>query len=308
MRVATEDGQSALVRTRAVVSALERANPSFEFHVAIVRSCRRTSGGWADSAAPDGHGAAAALAAALFEDAADMAVQGLCCPAPAPLAGATLAAVTRRADPRDVFISRSGKTLDTLPPGSRVGASTSLRRSQVLRMRPDLTPVLVYGPADAHLRRLVRGDDGLAAIVVGAARLARKGLLGHAAESLPPERFPPARGQGSVGVLTRAGDRAAREAARRIDDPATRAAWEAERSFVEALGAAPASPVGVFARTCDDGALSLTGAVYSPDGAEEVRGEASGPAGSARAIGASLAGRLLDRGALEIMAPAGMPV
>ena len=292
MRVATRDGQAALVRTRAVVSALERANPTLEFHVVIVRES--ASG-------------VVAVAAALLADAADIAVVGLGRGASVAPAGTTLAAVTRRADARDVYISRGGRGLRALPAGSRVGASTPLRRSQLLRMRPDLTPVPVCGPADAHLRRLVRGDDGLAAIVVEAARLARKGLLGHAAEALPPERFPPACGQGTVGVLTRAGDRSVRGTVRVVDDAATRAAWEAERSFAESLGGPPALPVGAFARTCEDGRLHLTGAVYSRDGAEEVRGEASGPARRAREIGASLAGRLLARGAREIMAPAGVP-
>ena len=304
VRVATEDGQSALMRARAIVLALERANPEAEFHMVIVRACRPAERSWSD---PDGRGVAEALATALLEHAADMVILGLSCSETTPTGGTTLAAVPRRSDPRDVFISRGGKTLDELPAGSRVGASTSLRCSQVLRMRRDLVPVSVRGPADAHLRKLARGDDCLAAIVVEAARLARKGLLGHAAEAFPPERFPPMRGQGAVAVLTRAGDRAARAAAGRIDDPASRAAWEAERSFTGALGAGPASPVGAFASAGEDGRLSLTGAVYSPDGVEEVRGEAAGPARSAREIGASLADRLLARGTERLMAQAAVP-
>jgi len=300
MRVATRDGQAALVRARAVVSALERAIPTLEFHVVIIRV-------GPDDDVTVGRGAAAAVAAALLAGAADIAVVGLGRTSLGAPTGTTLAAVPRRDDPRDVYIARGGRGLGALASGSRVGASTPLRRSWLLRMRSDLTPVPVRGPADAHLRRLVRGDDGLAAIIVEAAGLARRGLLGHAAEALPPELFPPARGQGTVGVLTRAGDRSSRCAARGIDDAATRAAWEAERSFAESLGGPPASAVGAFARVGEGGRLRLTGAVYSPDGAEEVRGEVAGPEGRARDIGASLAGRLLARGAREIMAPAEVP-
>jgi len=304
IRVATADSQAALVRARAVVSALQREGPAAEFHVVIVRASRPVGRWRADPAEPDGRGAADALAGALLSDEADLAILGPCRASPFPPRGLTLAAVPRRADPRDVFISRGGKTLDTLPPGSSVGASTSLRCSQLLRMRPDVTPVPVRGPADAHLRRLARGDDGLAAIVVEAARLAQKGLLGHAAEALPPERYPPAWGQGVAMVLARAGDHAACDAVCGIDDAATRAAWEAEAGFAVTLGAAPDSPVGSFARTGTDGRVFLTGVAYSPDGAEEVRGEASGPAHSARDIGARLADRLLARGAMELLAQA----
>lgn len=144
-------------------------------------------------------------------------------------------------------------------------------------------------------------------IVVEAARLARKGLLGHAADCLPPERFLPAPGQGAVAVLAREDNPAALEAAARIDDPAARAAWEAEGALVERLAAAPDSPVGAYA-SVGPGGLRLTGAAYSADGAEEVRGEVSGPAGRARELGASLAGRLLEKGALAIMTPAGLAV
>ena len=308
IRVATGDSQAALVRARAVVSALERVGPAAEFHVLIVRARRPVGRGRADPAEPDGREATDALARALLSEEADLAILGPCRALPLPVPGLTLAAVPRRADPRDVFMSRGGTTLDTLPPGSRVGASTSLRCSQLLRMRPDVTPVPVRGPADAQLRRLARGDDGLAAMVVEAARLAQKGLLGHAAEALPPERYPPAWGQGAAMVLARAGDHAAREAVGGIDDSATRAAWEAEAGFAETLGAAPDSPVGAFARTGTDDRLRLTGAVYSPDGAEVVRGETSGAACRARDIGASLADRLLARGAMELMAATAAPV
>jgi len=308
IRVATGDSQAALVRARAVVSALERAGPTAEFHVLIVRARRSVGRGRADPAEPDGRDAADALARALLNEEADLAILGPCRAWPFPAPGLTLAAVPRRADPRDVFISRGGRTLDTLPLGSRVGVSTSLRCSQLLRMRPDVTPVPMRGPADAHLRRLARGDDGLAAIVVEAARLAQKGLLGHAAEALPPESYPPAWGQGVAMVLARAGDHAAREVVGGIDDSATRAAWKAEAGFAETLGADRDSPVGAFARTGTGGRLRLTGAVYSPDGAEVVRGEASGSAYRARDIGASLADRLLARGAMELMAATAAPV
>ncbi len=101
---------------------------------------------------------------------------------------------------------------------------------------------------------------------------------------------------------------ATREAVLRIDDPATRAACEAERSFLKALGAEPSTPVGALARVEPDGGLRLAGAAYSWDGAEEVRGEVSGPAHLAGELGADLADRLLEKGALDLVTPAGVPV
>jgi porphobilinogen deaminase len=61
--------------------------------------------------------------------------------------------------------------------------------------------------------------------------------------------------------------------------------------------------VGAYA-TVDDGAVRLTGAVYSEDGANEVRGRASGPTDEAEAIGARLAERLGREGAYDLVGAA----
>src|SRR5205814_3494096 len=74
---------------------------------------------------------------ALLAREVDLAVHSLK-DVPSELApGLTLAAIPRRADPRDALVSRAGSTLATLPRGARVGTS-SLRRVCLPRAaRPD---------------------------------------------------------------------------------------------------------------------------------------------------------------------------
>src|SRR5579883_1646895 len=52
--------------------------------------------------------------------------------------GFVLAAVPRRADARDVFVSEKYERLADLPLGSRVGTSSLRRRALLRAMRPDL--------------------------------------------------------------------------------------------------------------------------------------------------------------------------
>jgi hydroxymethylbilane synthase len=60
------------------------------------------------------------------------------------------------------------------------------------------------------------------------------------------------------------------------------------------------APVAGLARA-GDGVLSLDGAVFSPDGSQTLRAEASGPEGDPAALGREVANRLLERGAAELI-------
>ena len=64
------------------------------------------------------------------------------------------------------------------------------------------------------------------------------------------------------------------------------------------------APVGAAGRVAE-GLLTLRGTVLSPDGRRRLVATASGPAGSARAVGTELASDLLAAGARELLAPVG---
>ena len=74
----------------------------------------------------------------LLEGKADIAVHSLKdmtaeCPK-----GLTIAAVTKREDPRDAFVSNKYRSLDELPLHAKVGTSSLRRQAQLLHLRPDL--------------------------------------------------------------------------------------------------------------------------------------------------------------------------
>jgi hydroxymethylbilane synthase len=99
-------------------------------------------------------------------------------------------------------------------------------------------------------------------------------------------------GQGALAVQVRADDGEAMALARAIDHRETRAACEAERAFLERLGAGCEQPVGAYA-SVDSGEFHVRAMLASEDGLSIARRELFGAMSEARALGARLAEELL---------------
>ena len=158
--------------------------------------------------------------------------------------------------------------------------------------------VPVRGNVDTRLRSLAEGK--LDAVVLAAAGLERLGLAERIAEILDLERMIPAVGQGALAVQARAVD-AGQAWARILDDPATRQAVVAERSFLAAMGGGCRAPFAAHARLVN-GRLAVAGAALSPDGGSVVRDEVVGAPDEGGTLGVELAERLLARGAERLAA------
>lgn len=208
-----------------------------------------------------------------------------------------IAAFPRRVDPRDALVSRAGLRLAELPAGALVGTSSLRRGCQLRRARPDLRIEDLRGNVDTRLRKLREGQYD--AIVLAAAGLERLGLADQVTEYLDPSVMLPAVSQGILAIEVRADDAATIALMAALDDPAARAAALAERAFLARIGGGCQVPVAAYARL-DGATLALAGMIGARDG-RLVRGELSGPAGDPAALGAALAGRLLDEGGRELL-------
>ena len=293
--VATRGSMLAMTQTGMMVRQLRQKNPDAFFSILEITTSGDRSQG---STRPfSGTGVfVKALEKALKEKRADIAVHSLKDMPTQVASGTVLAAITRREDIRDALITRNGKPLSKLPPGSRVGTSSPRRRAQLLAIRPDLIPIPLRGNLDTRLRKLRQGVDGLSAIIVAMAGLARSGNGSRATQKLSATSFMPAAGQGSLAVQTRANDIEAIKAAAKIDHAASRAACEAERALLSALGAGCQAPVGAFARATRT-RLALSAAVYSLDGSRNISGKIAGPVKKGPLLAQRLARKLLSRGA-----------
>jgi hydroxymethylbilane synthase len=190
----------------------------------------------------------------------------------------------------------------SLGPSPKVGTSSVRRVAQLTRLLPNAEFLPIRGNLDTRLRKL--DEANYDALVLAAAGLRRLGFASRISLRLPPTACVPAPGQGIVAVEMRTGDEVVRQAVARIDDPVSRAALEAERAVVEALGGGCQTPVGAFARALDEESFELTAAVIALDGSRVVRGASRGPWRDAAAIGARVGGQLIADGAGEILADA----
>jgi hypothetical protein len=131
----------------------------------------------------------------------DLAVHSLKDVPTALPAGLSLCAYLERADPRDALLSNSGKRLESLPAGARVG-TTSLRRS--LAGEGDAADLHVddlRGNVDTRIRRL--RERHYDAIILAMAGLVRLGRTDEVTQVLDPEVFVPAPGQGAIALECR---------------------------------------------------------------------------------------------------------
>ena len=200
----------------------------------------------------------------------------------------TIAAMLRRADPRDRLIGAA--SIDALPEGAVVGTSSPRRAAQLRRHRPDLRLVSIRGNVDTRLAKLAAGE--VDATLLAAAGLDRLGRS-EVGAAIGLDTMLPAPAQGAVGIECRSGDAATLARLGAIDHRETHAAVSVERAFTKALGGTCHSPVAALARV-DGNATLLSAEIFSEDGADHIHGSvrlALGDFAGAAALAAHLLGQ-----------------
>ncbi len=235
---------------------------------------------------------------ALAQGSIDLAVHSLKdLPTEQPV-GLYVTAVPEREDARDVFISRNGQPLASLPAASRVGTSSLRRQAQLRILRRDLEVVPLRGNLDTRLKKLDRGECD--ALVLAAAGLARLGLAERVTSYFAIDQMCPAVGQGALAIEIRQGDQRIERAVEPLDHAATHQAVRAERATLRRLGGGCQVPIAAHA-VADGRGLRLLGVVASTDADEVVRASAVGSTDDPEGLGAIVAQDLLRQGARTIL-------
>ncbi|MFU0505084.1 hydroxymethylbilane synthase [Pseudaminobacter sp. NGMCC 1.201702] len=187
-----------------------------------------------------------------------------------------------REDPRDAFIGRLAPSIEELPQGATVGSSSLRRQALIRRMRPDLNVIIFRGNVQTRLRKL---DDKIAdGTILANAGLRRLNLTHIITDLMPLDRFPPAPGQGAIGIESRIGDANVDRLLAPIHHAPTGHALACERAFLRVLDGSCRTPIAGHAQVEGD-RLTFYGLILSLDGSEahEVRRE--GTTAEAAAIG-----------------------
>ncbi|WP_260924986.1 hydroxymethylbilane synthase [Novosphingobium sp. 9] len=206
-----------------------------------------------------------------------------------------IGAVLERADVRDVLVG--AESIRALPQGAVVGTSAPRRAAQLLHARPDCKVVTFRGNVATRLAKLAAGEaDATFLAAAGLIRLGETGT-GHA---LAADEWLPAPAQAAILIECRAEDARTRDFLRLIDHAPSRAQVMAERALLTGLGGSCHSPIAVLCEA-DGSDLVMRAALFSPDGAERVDGEARFAPGDLDAP-MRLAAELLGRAAPAITA------
>lgn len=299
LRIGTRGSELALVQAERVAHQLRELGHETEIVTIQTAGDRSQS-----SMNPDGGKAAwiQEIEEALCDGSVDVAVHSAK-DLPTELAeGTTIGAYPHREDPRDCFIGAPGRRFTALPPGARVGTSSTRRGALLRALRPELEVVSVRGNVKTRIGKI--DSMGLDGVILASAGLIRLGLEDRILDPLDQERYVPAGGQGALAVQLRIDDDHVVKSVAQIEDPTVAAQVRAERALLAELGGDCRTPIGVHA-SLQGVRLMLRALVLSPAGTERIEGSAEGDTDAPETLGVTLGRELLQRGAGRLIETGG---
>ncbi|MBV1889308.1 MAG: hydroxymethylbilane synthase [Proteobacteria bacterium] len=197
-----------------------------------------------------------------------------------------------REDPRDAFISATGKTLDDLPEGAVVGTSSLRRQALILNKRPDLNVCVFRGAVDTRLRKLKEGQaDATLLAVAGLNRLGKASVI---TQMLEKDQMLPAVAQGAIGIERRENDAEVANLLAPINHLASKQRIDAERAMLAVLDGSCRTPIAGYAEILPDGQLVLWASLLSPDGSERYDVQGTSTPDEGVPLGRELGQKLRD--------------
>lgn len=263
--VGSRRSKLALTQTNWVIDQLRRLNPAVDFEVKeIVTKGDKILDVTLSKVGGKGL-FVKEIEQAMLDKVIDMAVHSMKdMPAVLP-EGLTIGCIPEREDYRDALISKGHVKLADLKPGAIVGTSSLRRGSQILAKRPDLEIKWIRGNIDTRLAKLETEEYD--AIILAAAGLSRMGWTKEiVTEFIDPDICLPAVGQGALSIECREDDHELRRLLDAFTCKETKRTVLAERAFLHKMEGGCQVPIAGFARLTENGEVSLTGLVGSPDG------------------------------------------
>jgi hydroxymethylbilane synthase len=206
--------------------------------------------------------------------------------------GLCINAVVKRNDPRDAFLSYSGKSFNDLKPQSKIGTSSFRRHAQLKLLRNDLEIVAMRGNIDTRVTKLKNKEYD--AIVLSLAGIQILNLIDQVKEVFTIEQMLPAIGQGTIALQCKKNDQKTLDILKAINDKETYYCIQAERALLEAIGGDCDTAIGGLAKLSND-KISLRSELFSNDGKKKFEFQSSGHFKVAKEIGYKVGKELLKK-------------
>lgn len=159
-----------------------------------------------------------------------------------------IAAMLEREDPRDALVSKLATKISDLPNGAIIGTSSPRRMAYLKALHKNLKIVNLRGNVDSRVAKIISGE--LDAAVLSYAGLKRLGIApSDICTPIDPSEMIPAIGQGVIAIETLAKKK---DICSHLNHKITFDLMQAERAYLEHLGADCKTPVAAYARMEND--------------------------------------------------------
>lgn len=217
--------------------------------------------------------------------------------------GFVLAALTKRFDPRDAFLSEKYASIDELPQGAVIGTTSLRRRMELKLLRPDIKLKDLRGNINTRIAKLKAGEyDAIILAATGVQKLQIEDEVQYFSP-ISIEAMIPSMGQATLGIETLDNPELVKLLSV-LHDKDAEIESTIERDFVRTLEGGCQVPIGIKATILDEKSVDVRAIVGMPDGSELIQENFVVNIDEYKRAGAKMAQIFIDQGAKELLARA----
>ncbi|MFK2823153.1 hydroxymethylbilane synthase [Arcobacter sp. YIC-80] len=215
--------------------------------------------------------------------------------------GFVLAALTKRFDPRDAFLSQKYESIEALPQGAVIGTTSLRRRMEIKMLRPDVELKDLRGNINTRIAKLKAGEyDAIILAATGVQKLQIEDEVNYFTP-ISTDDMIPSMGQATLGIET-LDNKELIELLSVLNDENAHIEATIERSFVRTLEGGCQVPIGAKATILEDGKnVKFQAIVGMPDASEMIEEEVIEPIENYETIGIKIANKFIEKGAKELL-------
>lgn len=215
--------------------------------------------------------------------------------------GFVLAALTKRFDPRDAFLSEKYESIEALPNGAVIGTTSLRRRMEIKMLRPDIELKDLRGNINTRIAKLKAGEyDAIILAATGVQKLQIEDEVNYFTP-ISTDLMIPSMGQATLGIET-LDNKELVDLLSVLNDENAYIESTVERDFVRVLEGGCQVPIGSKATILEDGKnIKFQAIVGMPDASERIEEEVIEPIENYKEIGKKIAQNFIEKGAKELL-------